>query len=103
MDENAFANDEYGQFQNEVFVNAVNGNFVSHDIGGVVEWMNGNFRANGLIMDVGDDGEDGSGEETTNFQYYALMLAYRLDSSWGRGQLSCHWITDQFGFFRPGR
>ena len=79
VDENAFANDEYGQFFNEVFVNAVTGNFVSYDIGGVVQWAWGNFSANGLIMDVGEN-EDGN-----NFQYYALQLAYLLETSLGEG------------------
>lgn len=79
IDENAFANDEYGQFQNEVFVNAVNGNFVSYDIGGVVQWEFGNFSANGLIMDVGEN------DEGNNFQYYAAQLGYRLETGLGEG------------------
>ncbi len=79
VDENAFANDEYGQFQNEVFVNAVTGNFVSYDIGGVVDWAWGNFSARGLIMDVGEN-DDGN-----NFQYYAAQLAYRLETGLGEG------------------
>ncbi len=79
VDENAFANDEYGQFQNEVFVNAVVGNFVSYDIGGVVDWAWGNFSARGLIMDVGEN-DDGN-----NFQYYAAQLAYRLETGLGEG------------------
>ena len=79
VDENAFANDEYGQFQNEVFVNAVTGNFVSYDIGGVAQWAWGNFSANGLIMDVGEN------EEGNNFQYYAIQLAYLLETGLGEG------------------
>lgn len=79
VDENAFANDEYGQFLNEVFVNAVTGNFVSYDIGGVVQWALGNLSANGLIMDVGEN------EEGNNFQYYALQLAYLLETGLGEG------------------
>ncbi len=82
VDENAFANDEYTQFQNEVFVNAVNGNFVSYDIGGVVEWEWGNFSAKGLIMDVGTGSEN---EDDDNFQYYALQLAYKLVTGLGEG------------------
>ena len=82
VDENAFANDEYGQFMNEVFVNAVTGNFVSYDVGGVAQWSFGNFSANGLIMDVGG----GAGiDETDNFQFYALQLAYLLQTGLGEG------------------
>lgn len=79
VDENAFANDEYGQFFNEVFVNAVTGNFVSYDIGAVAQWAFGNFSAYGLIMDVGEN------EEGNNFQYYALQLAYLLVTGLGEG------------------
>jgi porin len=79
VDENAFANDEYGQFQNEVFVNAVTGNFVSYDIGGVAQWAIGNFTANGLIMDVGEN------DEGNNYQFYALQLAYLLETGLGEG------------------
>ena len=79
VDENAFANDEYGQFLNEVFVNAVTGNFVSYDIGGVAQWAWGNFGANGLIMDVGEN------DEGNNFQYYALQLGYLLETGLGEG------------------
>ncbi len=82
VDENAFANDEYGQFQNEVFVNGVNGNFVSYDIGGVVDWAYGNFSAKGLIMDEGTGSEN---EVDDNFQYYAAQLAYRLETGLGEG------------------
>ena len=82
VDENAFANDEYGQFQNEVFVNGVNGNFVSYDIGGVVDWAYGNFSVRGLIMDVGTGSEN---EVDDNFQYYAAQLAYRLETGLGEG------------------
>ena len=79
VDENAFANDEYGQFMNEAFVNAVTGNFVSYDIGGVVQWAYKNFSVNGLIMDVGEN------EEGNNYQYYALQLAYLLETGIGEG------------------
>ena len=82
VDENAFANDEYGQFQNEVFVNAVTGNFVSFDVGGATQWAYGNLSANGLIMDVGG----GAGfAEDDNFQFYAVQLAYLLETGLGEG------------------
>jgi porin len=79
VDQNAFANDEYSQFLNEVFDNAPTGNFVSYDIGGAAQWTWGNFSASGLIMDVGEN------EEGNNFQFTALQLAYRLETSLGEG------------------
>jgi porin len=81
VDENAFANDEYNQFMNEAFDNAPTGNFVSYDIGGVVQWVshNHNFNANALLMDGGKN-EDGN-----NYKFYALQLAYRLETALGEG------------------
>jgi hypothetical protein len=79
IDENAFANDEYNQFLNEAFVNAPTGNFVSYDIGGVAQWAYDNFSANGVIMDVGKN------EDNNNYQFYAVELAYRLETELGEG------------------
>ncbi|MGD2186540.1 MAG: porin, partial [Desulfobacterales bacterium] len=79
VDENAYANDEYGQFLNEVFVNAVTGNFVSYDIGAAAQWGYHNFSANGLIMDVGKN------KAGNNFQFYTLQLAYLLETGLGDG------------------
>jgi porin len=87
IDENAFANDEYNQFLNEAFVNAPTGNFVSYDIGGVMQWSYGNFSVNGLLMDVGEN-EDGR-----NYQFYAVQLAYRLETALGEGNYR---ITNSF-------
>ena len=85
VDENAFANCEYNQFLNQAFVNAPTGNFVSYDIGGVAQWAHGKFSANGVIMDVGKN-DDGN-----NYQFYALQLAYRLETGLGEGNYR---ITD---------
>jgi hypothetical protein len=79
MDTNAFANNEYTQFLKKAFVNAPTGNFVSYDIGAAGQWRFGNFSANGVIMDVGKN-NDGN-----NFQFYALQLAYRLETALGEG------------------
>jgi porin len=79
VDENAYANDEYNQFLNEVFVNAPTGNFPSYDIGGAAQWAFGNFSADGVIMDVGKN-DDGN-----NYQFYALQMAYGLETGLGEG------------------
>ena len=92
VDENAFANDEYNQFLNEAFVNAPTGNFVSYDVGGVAQWAYGNFSANGVIMDVGEN------EDNNNYQFYALQLAYRLETALGEGnyRISASLTSDDF-------
>ena len=79
VDENAYANCEYNQFLNQAFVNAPTGNFASYDIGAAAQWAFGNFSASGVIMDVGKN-DDGN-----NYQFYALQLAYPLETGLGEG------------------
>ena len=79
VDENAYANNEYTQFLNQAFVNAPTGNFASYDIGAAAQWAFGNFSASGVIMDVGKN-DDGN-----NYQFYALQLAYPLETGLGEG------------------
>jgi len=92
VDENTFANDEYNQFLNEAFVNAPTGNFSFYDVGGVAQWAYGNFSANGVIMDVGKN------EDNNNYQFYALQLAYRLETALGEGnyRISGSLTSDDF-------
>ena len=79
LDENAFANDEYGQFMNEVFVNGPVGNFVSYDIGGAAQWAYGGWSINALGMGVGEN------DEGSAYNFYGGQIAYALESSLGEG------------------
>jgi porin len=79
LDENAYANDEFGQFMNEVFVNAPIANLQSYDAGGAIEWECGNFFAKGAVMGVGDNDYDRS------FTFYGATLGYILNTSIGEG------------------
>lgn len=60
LDGNAYANDEYTQFMNEVFVNAGNYNLPSYDAGAAIEALVGDlsFTAVGLNIGENDQGND---------------------------------------------
>ena len=60
LDGNAFANDEYGQFMNEAFVNAPTGFLPSYDWGGAVELERAPWSFRAAVMQVGEN-DDGSG------------------------------------------
>ncbi len=79
LDENAFANDEYTQFMNEALVNGPNGFAPSYDLGGAVEWELGKWRAKGVVMNIGENG-DGN-----NYNFLGVQLGYTLDTALGEG------------------
>lgn len=79
LDENAYANDEFTQFMNEALVNGPNGFFPSYDIGGVAQWVYGNWSVNLVGMNVGENDDDNS------YQYYGAQLGYKLDTYLGQG------------------
>jgi len=79
IDENAYANDEYTQFMNEVLVNAPNGFAPSYDIGGAVEWEIGSWDITALGMNVGEN-DDGN-----NYNFFAGQIGYKLKTSLGEG------------------
>jgi porin len=80
LGENAYANDEYTQFMNEVFTNAANVFYPSYDIGGALEWQIKNFSVKGVIMNVGEDNE-----AFNNFNFAAFQIGYRLNTALGQG------------------
>ncbi len=93
LDENAYANDEYTQFMNEVFVNGSNTFFPSYDLGAALEWDRGNWSARVLGMNVGKNDDD------NEFNFFGMTLGYALDSSWGNGnyRLTLATTNDRFG------
>ena len=96
LDGNAYANCEYTQFMNEALVNAPNGFFPSYDIGGVFEWEIGPVHLNGLVMGIGDTGENP--DDVTPYNYFGVELAYTADTSLGEGnyRLIVDRTTDDF-------
>jgi porin len=91
IDDNNFANDEISQFMNEIFVNKKTGNFPSYDLGGVAELDISNFSARGLFMST-------KNEEDREYNYYALQLGYKIDTSLGEGNYRIYGFTSNDKF-----
>ena len=79
LDDNAFANDEYTQFMNEVFVNAPTAFLPSYDRGGVVDLERGPWSFRGVFMQVGEN-DDGRG-----YNFYGGQVGYTLTTPRGEG------------------
>jgi porin len=79
IDENAYANDEFTQFMNEVFINAPTAFLPSYDLGGSLELGAGSFSARGVVMNVGEN-DDGN-----NYWFYGVQLGYTAQTSLGEG------------------
>ncbi len=79
LDENAYANDEYTQFMNEVFENSVVSFLPSYDAGGGLEWESGNWSVRGVGLNVGKNDND------NEYNFFGATLGYALNSSWGEG------------------
>ncbi len=80
--DNGYADDEYTQFMNEVFVNSSNTFVFSYDAGGVLEADYGPFSLRGVYMNVGRNDND------KNFDYGAIQLGYTADTRFGEGYYS---------------
>jgi hypothetical protein len=102
LDDNRYANDEYGQFMNAAFVNAANTFFPSYDLGGALEWNIGNFGIDAVYMSIGDTDDsglfdDGVGipapidEDTNPWRYYGLELRYKAQTGVGEGNYQFIW------------
>ncbi|MBW2603030.1 MAG: carbohydrate porin [Deltaproteobacteria bacterium] len=79
LDENAYANDEFTQFMNQVLVNAANAFFPSYDTGAVVEWEFGEFIIKGIAMSVGEN-DDGR-----SYNFYGANMDYTINTKLGEG------------------
>ncbi|MEW6163265.1 MAG: carbohydrate porin [Nitrospirota bacterium] len=87
IDDNNFANDEVAQFMNDIFVNNTLANLPSYDLGGVVELDISNFSIRGLMM------SSKTGYETTEYNYYALQLGYKLETPMSEGNYRIYGFT----------
>ena len=79
LDENAYANDEYTQFMNEVFANGPNVFLPSYDMGGAFGWDVGRFGFRTVVMNVGEN-DDGN-----NYTFFGGQAAYTLTTGLGEG------------------
>lgn len=79
VNENAYANDEFTQFMNEVFVNSRNAFLPAYDWGGALVWNYRDWGFRGVGMNVGEN-DDGN-----NYNFYAAEIGYRIDTALGEG------------------
>jgi len=78
LDDNEYANDETGQFMNDIFVNNTLANLPSYDIGGVMEMTASALCIRGVAMSSKNDLEN-------NYNYYAVQVGYQLETGLGSG------------------
>jgi hypothetical protein len=95
VNQNAYANDEFTQFMNEVFVNSHNSFLPAYDAGAVLIWKGGALTLAGVGMNVGEN-DDGNG-----WNYYAAELGYRLDSALGEGNYRVKYSGTSEDFLDP--
>lgn len=79
LDNNEYANDEYTQFMNQVFVHSGSYGLPSYDAGAVLQWRLGDWSLNGVAMNVGQNGDGNT------YNFYASQLAYHVETDLGPG------------------
>jgi len=95
LDENAYANDEFTQFMNQVLTNAANGFAPSYDVGAVAEWEFGHFTLKGVAMSVGEN------EDARSYNFYGTNIAYTGSTKLGEGhyRVNVEWTSKDFKNF----
>jgi len=83
LDENAFANDEFTQFMNQVLTNAPQAFLPSYDVGGAIEWEMGGFSVTGVGMALGTNGWEGRLDQPYNA--FFMQVGYAADTGLGQG------------------
>ncbi|MDQ1334613.1 MAG: hypothetical protein QG552_1563 [Thermodesulfobacteriota bacterium] len=83
LGENAFANDEFTQFMNQVLTNSAQAFLPSYDVGGAIEWKMGKFSVKGVGMAMGTNGWEGRLDQPYNA--YFMQVGYAADTGLGQG------------------
>lgn len=91
LDDDAFANDEVGQFMNDIFVNSTLANLPSYDAGVALEFATGAWSARGVYMSTKSD-------EDRSYHYLGGQLGYTLQSDLGESNYRIYGFTtnDEF-------
>lgn len=79
LDTNEYANDEYTQFMNEVFVNSGIYGMPSYDSGVAAKWKRNDWSLAAVGMNVGEN-DDGH-----SYNFYGAQLAYKQETGFGPG------------------
>ncbi len=95
LEDTAFADDEFTQFLNEVFVNGPQSFVPSYDLGGVLEWTFNPFALRLVVMNVGanDDGNE--------YTFFGLQLAYTVSTPLGTGTYRLLGVATTEDFLNP--
>lgn len=79
LDNNAYANDEYTQFMNAALTNGPNVFVPSYELGTALEWKNGRWSLNGVLMNIRES------DASENVIFYGLQTGYSVNNSFGAG------------------
>jgi porin len=79
LDGNAYANDEYTQFMNEVFVNSGSYGLPSYAPGAALEWSSGPWSLNATGMNIAEN-DDGN-----SFNFWGVEAGYQAETPLGTG------------------
>ena len=79
LDANEYANDEYTQFMNEVFVNSGSYGLPSYDWGAALEWVSGPWSVNALGINIGEN------DVGNNYNFWGLQTGYQANTRLGTG------------------
>jgi len=79
LEDTAYADDEFGQFLNEVFVNGPQRFKPAYDIGSALEWSLNAMSARLVVMQVGEN-DDGKA-----YTFFGAQLAYTVRTTLGAG------------------
>jgi len=104
LDQNEYANDEVGQFMNEIFVNTSLANLPSYDLGAVAELaLPGPWSVTFLWLtsEAGQVNPFSGLNATKDFDYYAGQIGFHPETAWGPGNYRLMFATTSDSFFRP--
>ena len=90
IDDNAFANDELGQFMNEALVNNPLANLPSYDAGVALEFDWDKFHLRVVGMRSKNENED---MDRRNYNWIGAQIGYKLESSLGEGNYRLYAYT----------
>lgn len=95
LDGNAYANDEYTQFMNQVFVNNGSYGLPSYDAGAALEWGSGTWSVNAMAMNIGEN------DNGNSFNFWGAQLAYQAETSLGVGNYRAILVGASSDFLDP--
>lgn len=95
LDGNEYANDEFTQFMNEVFVNSRIYGLPSYDRGVALEYGSGAWTVSGLGMNIGEN-DDGN-----NYNFWGTEIAYQVENGLGVGNYRLTLTETSSAFLDP--